>query len=297
MASNVLEGLLIRTGVVRRADLGFLLAGDPVKEDAEEPHVTILKWKAGELTRIDSKFNANKTCIFEDPEYGLLRMASSGAYSVETRSGVSPGNIFKNSPPPKAPRYGNIRKVATISGKAYAVGGTGWAFRLDQLASWTLIDEGLPTTFNIEAVGGFSGSDLYAAGYKGEVWHFDGKAWSPCKTPTNVNLNALLCADDGCVYAAGRGGLLMRGRGDTWEVIDQQTNSDDVWDLACFNGVVYASTLAAVYRLRGNDLVPVQFGQVAPKTCYHLSVAPGVMWSIGTDDVMSFDGTVWTRVI
>lgn len=298
MTSSGLKGLLIRTGVVRRADLGFLLAGDPAKEDAEEPHVAIFKWKAGQLARVDAKFNANTNCILEHPEYGVLRMSSSGAYSLETKAGVSQGNIFNNSSPqPRTKRYGDIRSVASVLGKAYAVGGTGWAFRLDNLATWKLIDRGLPTTFDIESIDGFGDSDLYAAGYRGEVWHFDGRTWSKCDTPTNTNLNTVLCAADGVVYVAGRSGFLMRGRDDVWEIIDHQVVADDIWDLAWFAGAVYASTLSAVYRLEADNLTVAPFGRDAPKSCYHLSIAPGVMWSIGARDVMAFDGTHWTRVI
>lgn len=298
MTSPGLKGLLIRTGAVRRADLGFLLAGDPAKEDAEEPHAAVLKWKPDQLVRVDAKYNAHTTCILDLPEYGVLRMSSTGAYSLETRSGVLPGNIFNNSqPPPKIKRYGDIRSVTAIKGKAYAVGGTGWAFRLDQLSSWTLIDEGLPTTFDIESVDGFGDSELYAVGYRGEVWRYDGAAWWKCQSPSNVNLNVVRCTGNGWIYAAGRGGFLMRSDGVAWEVIDQDVTTDDIWDLAWFEGNIYVTTLSALYRLEDRNLVAVTFGSRAPKTFYHLSVAPGVMWSIGARDVMSFDGKLWTRVI
>ena len=38
-------------------------------------------------------------------------------------------------------------------------------------------------------------------------------------------------------------------------------------------------------------LEPVDFGAEQPKSFYHLSAAPGVMWSIGESEVMSFDGS------
>jgi hypothetical protein len=298
MVSSGLKGLLIRTGVLRRPDLGFLLAGEPAKEEAEIPHVAILKWKAGQITRVDAKFNAHTSCILEDPEYGVVRMSSSGGYSIETRGGVTSGNVFKDSYPGlQAERFGDIRSVASIAGKAYAVGGTGWAFRLDRIGGWTLIDKGLPTTFNIESIDGFSESDLYAVGYRGEVWRSDGGTWSRCESPTNVNLNTVLCGGDGVVYAAGSGGMMIRGRNSVWESMNHDDMNDDIWDLAWFGGSVYASTLAAVYRLNGGDLVAVSFEPDKPRSCYHLSVASGTMWSIGARDVMSFDGSRWTRII
>lgn len=298
MTSQGLKGLLIRTGNVRRPDLGFLLAGDPAKEDEERPHAAIFRWKAGQLTRVDAQFNANTSCIIEDPEYGVLRASSSGAYSIETRAGVQSNNIFNNShPTPKVKRFGDLRSVRAIQGRAYAVGGTGWAFRLDKIAGWTLIDKGLAATANLESIDGFAHDDLYIAGYRGDVWHWDGRAWSKCDTPTNVNLNVVRCAADGCVYAAGRGGFMMRGKGDDWQIVDQPIIEDDIWDLAWFEGALYVSTLAGLFRLHDGGVAAVNFVGDAPNSCYHLSVAPGVMWSVGARDVMAFDGHRWTRII
>lgn len=284
---------------MRRPDLGFLLAGDPKKEAAEEPHVAIFKWKAGNLTRVDARFQANTSCIIEDPDYGVLRMSSSGAYSLETKAGVASKNIFNNSSPASTQeRFGDVRSVRSVAGKAYAVGGSGWAFRLDQLSKWTLIDEGLPTTANLESIDGFGHDHLYSAGYRGEVWQFDGRKWSKCETPTNVNLNVVRCASGHGIHAAGRGGFIMHSSdGDDWRVIDQSVMSDDIWDLAWFKGTLYVSTLAGLYSVQGDDLVPVDFGQDAPSSCYHLSVATDVMWSIGSRDVMAFDGKHWVRIV
>ncbi len=50
-----------------------------------------------------------------------------------------------------------------------------------------------------------------------------------------------------------------------------------------------------LFTLEGNALVPVDFGEIGTPTCYNLTTAEGVLWSIGRDDVASFDGTTWRR--
>ena len=96
---------------------------------------------------------------------------------------------------------------------------------------------------------------------------------------------------------AGHDGMLIRGRENSWKVIDHKQTKDDIWDLEWFEGELYVSTLHAVYRLRGDRLEPVDFGADPPKSCYQLSSAPGVLWSNGEHDIMSFDGKNWTRIV
>ena len=159
------------------------------------------------------------------------------------------------------------------------------------------IDEGLPDSFNAQAIHGFDASDIYAVGRKGELWQYDGKKWINRELPTNRNLTAVHYAGDGMVYVAGHEGTLIRGREQTWSMIDQESAPEDVWDLEWFEGELYVSTLEALYRLKGETLEPVDFGDDPPKSTYQLSAAKGVLWSNGEFDVMSFDGTRWARIV
>jgi hypothetical protein len=90
---------------------------------------------------------------------------------------------------------------------------------------------------------------------------------------------------------------LIRGRANTWKIVDQEKITDDIWDLEWFEGHTYVSTMSGLFRLRGEHLEPVDFGADPPKSTYQLSAAKGVLWSIGSSDVMSFDGKKWTRVV
>src|SRR5689334_9233523 len=101
MKANPLAELLIRSAVVRSPDLGFILACDPKLEDNEIEHTVVFKWKAGAFSQGRAKFSAHSCCIIEDPQYGVLMISAPGIYSVETRSGVTVGNVFRDSKPPR----------------------------------------------------------------------------------------------------------------------------------------------------------------------------------------------------
>lgn len=299
MAKSPLEGLLIRTGAVRTPDIGYLLAGDPKREEAEEAHALFFKWSAGKFTPGSMNFSAHSCCMVTDPALGLVSIGPNGHYGVTTAGAKPVGNIFDNSQPkPKGPRYGSISSVSAVAGKAYAVGLGGMVYRLDDFNRWTRIDDGLPDTFNAEALHGFSRDDLYAIGARGEIWHYDGSQWSKCDSPTNVNLNCVCCAPNGTVYAAGHDGLLLSGRASAWKVIDPgATGKPPFWDLEWFANQLYVSTLSGLFRLQGDKLTRVEFGKEVVKTCNQLSATPEVLWSIGEKDVLSFDGKSWTRIV
>jgi hypothetical protein len=298
MMTSPLNGLVIRTALVRRLDLGFIYACDPKKEEEETPHTIVFKWKAGVFNQVEYEYDAHTACLIEYPEFGIVSASGPGYYSVETRNGVTSGDILDESLPlPHRPRLGGIRLVAEIAGHAYAVGLRGMVYRLDDLRRWTRIDDGLPESFDIQAINGFGASNIYTVGRNGELWQFNGKEWIRHDLPTNANLTAVKCATDEKVYVGGHGGILIRGNQTTWEVIDPDGIEDDIWDLEWFDGKLYVSTMHAVYRLEDEKLELVDFGEDPPKTCYQLSMANGVMWSNGEYDIRSFDGDKWSRIV
>lgn len=298
MKKNPLKGLNIRTGVVRLSDFAFLLASDPKKEKAEIAHTIIYTWDRGEFYTGEANFNANSCCIIQEPELGFLKTAGSGGYSVRTREDVISGNIFSNShPEPTEPRYGELRSVSEIGGRAHAVGLRGMVYRLDDLHDWTRIDEGLSDDFNIRAIHGFGTSDLYAAGGNGKIRHYDGSNWSKIDELTDENLTCVKCVQNGTVYIGGYKGTLIQGRKGKWKLLDNGNMTDDIWDMEWFNGQLYVSTMNSLYRLEGDELCKVDFGNDIPDTTYHLSSIEDIMWSIGRKDVMEYNGKTWKRIV
>lgn len=298
MPDTPLNGLVIRTAIARQQGMGFIYAADPRKEADEIPHAIIFKYKDGVFIRTDANYDAHSLALISQPGPGLIDVSGSGYYSAIMASGTSSGDIFDDSTPaPHNPRTGGIRSVAEIEGVAFAVGLRGMVYRFEGSKRWTRIDDGLPETFNAQAIHGFSGTEIYAVGREGAIWKFDGHNWQPCESPTSVTLTSIKCAPNGMAYIAGHRGVLLQGRNDMWRVIEQTEVSDDIWDLEWFVDALYVSTMSNVYHLKRSQLEPVDFGDDRPKSCYQLSAGKDVMWSNGEFDLMSFDGIEWTRIV
>lgn len=295
MKQQPLSGLSIRTGVVRNPDTGYILACDPEMEENEIMHTKTFTWKAGHFEEGSLNFNAHTCCLVSVPEPAWVMIAGFGEYAITSKNKSLVGKIFDGQP--KRSEYGMFRVVTEISGMAYAAGLRGMAYRLDDFVKWVRMDKGLPSSFDITAIDGFDKDDIYAAGYSGALWHFDGHDWSKLDLPTNVNLTALKCAGDGNVYVAGYNGILIRGKGSSWNVIAENETLETLWDLEWFGGELYISSMLFIYQLKNGELELADFDDDPPDSCYHLSTAEGVMWSIGANDVMSFDGKTWTRIV
>ena len=192
-----------------------------------------------------------------------------------------------------------IRHAREIGGDVYACGSKRQVFRRIGEKQWR--DMSAPRAAQTEAIGfegidGYADNEVYASGWAGEIWRYDGATWTACASPTNVILTALCCAGDGNVYTCGQGGVLVRGRNDVWApVVWEDEVTLDLWDVCWFNDKLYVATMFALFTLDGNRLLPVDFGDMGPVTCYNLTTAEGVLWSIGKADVASFDGMTWTK--
>ncbi|HEX7664891.1 MAG TPA: hypothetical protein VF407_10280 [Polyangiaceae bacterium] len=89
--------------------------------------------------------------------------------------------------------------------------------------------------------------------------------------------------------------MLLRGRDDDWKTIATKGVKDDLWDLCWFGDELYVSSMSTLYVLQGDALAPVDYGQKAPGSAYRLSEAQGVLWSLGQQSLLSFDGKTWQR--
>jgi hypothetical protein len=192
----------------------------------------------------------------------------------------------------------DLRTSAVIDGFAYTCGMHRQVFTRQEDGVWKSLHaptENTSEAIGFEAIAGFNSNDIYAAGWQGEIWHYDGTNWKEYLTPVNMILTGVSCAGDDYVYACGQSGTLLRGRKSRWDCLETNGLTDDLWDLCWFGNKLYASSMSTVYELQNNQLVPVNFGNILPDSCYKLTTADGVMWSIGQQSICSFDGKKWQQ--
>ncbi|WP_369940120.1 hypothetical protein [Xanthomonas medicagonis] len=290
-------GYRFRSAAVRYHDLVYVLCIDPGLAEAQLPHTAFYALDAGDWCMFEiGRWNAHSVCIVQYPKEQAIALGEHGDVRV-----MGNGDDYDERIACEGVAPGILREIRNVAGYAYVCGMDRQVFRRTAPSTWLALHGDMPEqpakdlVFGFESIHGDSERSLYAVGWHGEIWCFDGAAWSRCASPTEAHLTRVCCAGDGWVYACGMGGVLLRGRGAQWQIIGHHATDADFWDLAWFADTLHVSTRDAVYALRGDRLEPVG-GGLAPDSCHRLSSADGVLWSIGDQAISAFDGQAWTRV-
>jgi hypothetical protein len=198
----------------------------------------------------------------------------------------------------------STRALATIEGTIYACGMSRKVYLREAVGRWREIGPNAPlpedfTVVGFERMCGFSSREIYAVGWLGEIWRFDGTRWVQLDSPVSTTLHSVTCAPDGNVYVVGARGVMIRGRGDVWTVLESGQRGN-LMDVAYHDGTVYVVTNFRILKLVGDALVEesdFEKPDDRPRTCLHLLPAADGLFSMGTHDLFRRTTGPWERIV
>jgi photosystem II stability/assembly factor-like uncharacterized protein len=203
-------------------------------------------------------------------------------------------------------RLRTLHEVRAIGASFYVVGMRRQVFRRNITGgAWQKIDEGVfvpdssRTIAGFLSVDGFGESEIYAVGYSGEIWLYDGKKWRQIDSPTNARLESVRCIDDREVLICGESGLILRGRGDSWSEVPQDETEEDLLSLAWLGDSAYFATEdGTVLTLKSNRIqaLNIKTSKSDEPTTGVLDSNGKRLLSIGESDILVFDGKRWQSV-
>jgi hypothetical protein len=282
---------LYSRGAARFKDLVYLSMKDRKLDRKSVLHSRLIAIDNGEWAPLgDLNWATAGMCIVKKPAEKMVAVSPQGEVFTSVRGKRTKEKI--------SPKPVDLRCCAAIGGYAYAAGMKNQVFRRTAEGKWKANHPPADKKDNLigfEAIDGFDENEIYAVGWKGQIWQLTKKKWMKRSSPTKVVLTSVECAPDNNVYICGQDGTLLRGRNENWEKLSQNNIRDDFWDICWFKNKLYVASMSTIYSLNGGKLIPVDFGKDAPKSCYKLTEAEGVMWSVGQEDLFSFDGKKWTR--
>ena len=115
-------------------------------------------------------------------------MGTNGVVYRWAKGQIKPEIIDNSDEGPQ--NLGDLQEIRTIGSRAYVVGMSRTAYRCDGEDRWVRIEKGLrcpkgdDSDAGLTSIHGFRENDVYAVGWEGEIWHFDGKRWAELDSPT-----------------------------------------------------------------------------------------------------------------
>lgn len=291
MRKPISDNSIYVSGAARFRDLIYLIAKDRGLEQRGVEHSRFIAFYQGKFAHMgDRNWTALATCVARRPAEKMVAIGEDGDVFTYV-GGTAADEVIE-------PRPVALRGVGVVDGYSIACGMKRQVFRRVGENSWEAMHAPPPSpdeNAGFEDICGFNANDVYAVGWNGEIWQWNGVRWVNRASPTNLILTGVCCASDGNVYVCGQNGTLIRGRNDAWELIMFENMTEDFWDVAWFKDTLYLSSMSMLFAFRDGELSPVDFGPDNPSTYGRLTEADGTLWSVGSADVFSFDGNQWTR--
>ncbi|WP_416139993.1 hypothetical protein ACM26W_06350 [Halomonas sp. HK25] len=293
---SFIDGAIIDSATIR------LIGIEDARAESEAPHGLILTRRGGQWLAVgigERLVSCTTTLV---PDYAFIAIAESGR-EVDIGNNTLRQEVValgEHSPTSNGPLTA-VRAIA--DGHVFCVGTARQAYRKTGSSSWVRVDQSCKpkdpesrSTTAFLSVDGFSAEEVYAVGWDGEIWRFDGSVWHQMDSPTNAALHGVHCAPNGMVYICGKCGTLLKGRESVWDILGQSDTEEDLRSVCMFEGVLYVCSTNLVYRWRDEELEVVKMASPV-SSAGRLTATDQRMLSIGLKDVTIFDGQDWHQII
>ena len=201
--------------------------------------------------------------------------------------------------------YTNIK---TVGESMYAIGIPRQLFKRIGVNEWENLTEELPLPdeyLNGRIAGlfpgwrdidGFSEQDMYLAGGKGEIWHYDTTRFKQCDFPSNELVANICCAGDGYIYVGGNLGRLWKGKDDSWKLVSDQEFSVNWKDIVWFKGRLFLGSDYGLWEFKDGEVIRAEVPDQVLTCSGSLSICPEKKYLLtaGNNGASMYDGKEWT---
>jgi hypothetical protein len=199
----------------------------------------------------------------------------------------------------QATPYGYVETIKNIADVLYVCGYGRQVYKRTDDA-WVSISEDILTHDSATGffdIDGLDGSHIYAVGWQGEIYFYDGSEWHQDDSPTNSHLSNVCCLKDGTVWIAGNKGVVLHGRFNQWREIRSDDHTENWYGMAPYQDKIYLAANQSLALVDGERIVPLDVGLERPITTNRLFEKEGLLWSVGEKDILVYDGEMWKEIV
>lgn len=301
------ENWVFRRGVVRDESTAYI-SSQPAEVGLQDGTFTqVLRWTPGTWGHFDIPWEVIamefapglSPCLISLGAYGDIYTARQTGFATETIDFGEDGPAAR----------GNLRDLRIIGNYVYAAGMMRQVYRKlvlqvgDATIPWERFDAGLLDDFTndrisgITSIDGMNTDELYACGWGGEIWWFNGKRWQPVESPTNVKLERIFCDNINRMIAVGQSGVVITGRGHVWNEVNNEVTREQFWGGCNFQGRSLLATQHNLYELMpDNRIIEIALSHGDPVSSGWLCCDSNVVWSIGSEHLFwSQNASQWNQ--
>lgn len=196
-------------------------------------------------------------------------------------------------------KFGYLDKIVQIEGELYACGYRRQVYKRCG-GAWRHMDAGIlcgqeAFALGLTSLDGTDANNIYAAGRRGEVFHFNGERWARSDSPSTLTLRSVKCVEQDKIYICGNNGIVLEGNKNLWHVIKEDGFDDHFWSIEMFKDEIYMTSRRGIMRLVKDGYVSVDMDR--PTDGYRLHATRDQLWSIGTNEILVFDGKRWEVLV
>ena len=142
------------------------------------------------------------------------------------------------------------------------------------------------------------GNALYFVGWAGAIWSYANEQWTPHDSPTDLMLGcAAANAEEDCVFAAGKMGTILQCKNGHWQSLKHDLTDMQIFDAATYNGATYFSGSFGILKYKAGELSYEKLIGDNMQSASTLFTGPSGLWSIGSTNLMLYDGDEWRVVL
>lgn len=291
-------------GFVYRRNWLYVTGSWDELDEQDVAHTLVFRWLDGEWGHWTIDQRIVSLCVYDAPKgRTVLSMSFDGAIEVRDDTGQRWEVVDEGDNGPSNLRH--LTAMRMIGESVYVAGMRRQVYcRPLSGGAWKRVDKGTfvpldrPEVTGFKAIDGLHEKDIYASGFFGEIWHWDGMAWAQLDSPTNVLLPSLKCVAPEIVYVAGVKGVVLRGDKNGWQAIANEATQDTFWGIEYYDGTLYLATgQGSLYKLDKEEIVPLELNLDKPFTTGWLHAHDGVLFSVGSRDLLLFDGNTWREIV
>jgi hypothetical protein len=156
-----------------------------------------------------------------------------------------------------------ITNIRSICGYAYVAGNFRYVAKRNDTNKWQELNNGIKipnlkeatSTAGFKFIDGFSETEIYAGGGRGDLWQFNGEKWRQVPFPSNMLLSAICCGQDGFVYIGAQSGTVFKGRNDEWRMIHRGDLSLPFRQMVWYQDRVWATSDYGVWQIVDDEVI------------------------------------------